>query len=672
MQMIYFALAILLLLLNVAGLTAFASKWIRTYALARAAGLLLLVIVPFFIEHFYGFGGLNWLWPVTTLLSCWVLYQRRAVLLSGGFLRAETVFYLAFAYGLLWRFAFPSVHPSSEKVTDLYFITSYLSGVTLPPPDLWFPPGKFDFYYAMQHYGAALMSRIFGFSSGLTYNLGFCLLMALPITLAWEYASRFLAQRWKRFVIVAALAIGGTGVSPFMHIISSDPVGMDMPNVVNQYFWGSARFAGGYDQILNTDTGHKLFPRTTTDIEPREIPMENYGYQFALGDFHPPLGGFFLLIFAVALIGAIEKPKSDEAEDARENRLLYALLGLSVPAVIAVNTWVFPLQLALVGGWAVWRQYIDKRDPDWLAMIAGGVLGFALLYPFLTGIAAAAQATPIKLVQAGDHTPMLAFFMQHWPTILLAVLAMAQARTRKLGFCFALIFGGLLLISEFIYVDDVTGGRYERTNTTMKWWGWIYSGAVVALGVQVLASSMRWMRGVALATMILMSFYAYDMVRYYVYTGKGELGHLEATQVYARDPVVRDMYRYLKAAPDGIVLENIYGGAFTETGLYSLFAGKQVLLGWPMHILTWHAGVDHMWILQAQIEAFYRAEKEDAANWLLAHQVRYIVWNGKDAENREAWKKNNNTLTDDYDWHGFYEADDFKVGFWVRRDRHAE
>lgn len=671
MQLINLVFTLGLLLLNLAGLTVLASRWIPRFALARAAGVLLWVMVFFFVEHFVGLGRLAWLWPLTSAASIWLIWRARIQLAERGFWRSELIFVLAFGYGLFWRMSFPAIYPSSERVTDLYFITNYLSGVTLPPPDLWFPPGKFDFYYAMQHYGAALMARILGLSSGMSYNLAFPLVMAMPITLAWDYASRFVTARWPRVVLIAALAIGGTGVSPIMHIFSQDPAGMDAGGVVNQFMWGSQRFIGGYDQILNTPAGHALFPRKAgvSQDEVRELPMENYGYQFYLGDYHPPLGGFYLLLLAIALIGALEVRREDDANP----RVLQALLGLSVSAVLATNTWVFPLQGLLVAAWAGWRQWHARTDkdamPDWAALVGGGLLGLALLYPFLIGIANAAQATPIKLVKAVDHAPVLAFLFQHWPTLLFAALGLIWRETRKTVFVMALVFGGLMLLSEFIYVDDVTGGRYERTNTTMKWWGWIHSGAIIAIGAPLLASSRRWVGGVVIAASLLMSTYAYDQIRYWTLTGKSEFAKLDAHTLYTRDNTVRDMYAYLKAAPDGIVLENIYGGSFTESGLYALFAGKPVLLGWPMHLLTWHAGVDHMWILKEQIETFYKGQLPDAQRWLIANKVRYIVFNGRDAgNNAEGWKAIQAAIGGSYDWQDFYVAGDYRVGIWTRRE----
>jgi uncharacterized membrane protein len=121
---------------------------------------------------------------------------------------AELVFVLAFLYGFAWKFTFPDITPSSERITDLYFITNYLPGNRLPPLDQWYPPHHFNVYYALQHYGAALLGRIFGLDGGTSYNIAFALLMALPITLAWHFASTFIKSRGYRLLLVLALVTG--------------------------------------------------------------------------------------------------------------------------------------------------------------------------------------------------------------------------------------------------------------------------------------------------------------------------------------------------------------------------------------------------------------------------------------------------------------------------------
>ncbi len=667
MNFIYIAFTLALLLLNLAGVTLMASRWVPPFALARSVGIMAICLVLFFIEHFIGLGQLTWVWPITSVLSAAVLYRERARLVGSGFGWAEGVFYAAFLYVFAWKFAFPTIYPSSERVTNLYFIANYLDGTTLPPLDHWYPPHVFNVYYAFQHYAAALMGRIFGFDPGTTYNIAFALLMALPATLAWEFAGRYVKNIPAKWLLLVVLISGGTGISPLTHLILQTKNNLPADQMVrdaNERVIISQRFSGILDKRVDTPLGEALFPRLkpeqkpTPDFEPRELQMESYGYQIFLGDYHPPLGGFYLLLLALALIAAIEAHAV--------GRVGQALLAATVPVVMVTNTWVLPLQGLLLMGWIGYR-YWQKNPPNWAWLAGGGLLALALIYPFLSDFAVNAQNAPIRLTAAADHTPLGRFIGQHWPLIVLISLGLFEPSTRKLSVSMAVIFGLMLLISEFVYVDDATGGKYERANTTMKWWGWIWCGGLVSLGALCLGSASRFVRWTAIATLLLVSVYIYDLGRYYVVTGKGDMGHLSGHHWLTRDPTAKAMINYLKDAPNGTVLENQYGNAYTNTSLYALFTGKPVLLGWPLHLRTWRGDVPDIWALNTQIQAFYAGTLPDSLDWLLANKVRYVVWSGaENGKNPQIFGDIQQQIGSRYRWKEFYVAGDYRVGLWMR------
>lgn len=671
MSLIHASLALLLVLINLAGLTAACGRWIPGHALARAAGIVAVVLALFFIEHFVGLGRLGWAWPFTTGAALLVLHRGRKTLRANGFWRAEGVFLAGFCYALFWRLSFPSIVPSSERITNLYFIQNYMGGEQLPPLDMWFPPLRFDFYYALQHFGAALLGRIFDLSAGFSFNLAFCVLMALPISLAWDFASRFLKQRSAKLLIVATLAIGGTGATPFVHLVHEPQENTPLYVEINDRTWGSARFIGGYDQNANTELGRALFSHTppagNPDFRARELPSENYGYQFALGDFHPPSGGFFLLLFALALIGRLEVPgKRQEADTgAGEARLLTALLGLTVPLQLATNAWVSPLQGLMVLAWTAWR-HTRGRKPDWASLCAGGLLGGLLLYPFLTGLSQQTAVTAIRLVETADHTPWPQFLAALWPVLLFIGLGVFRSEWRRPTAALAISALAILLMSEMVFVDDPTGDHYQRTNTTMKWWGYLNTLNVAGLGVLLLSSTSRVARAAVIFTCLALNLYAYDLLRYWSTTPKSEFGQLRGDGVYARDPPTRQMLRYLASAPQGVVLESIACGAYCDSGIHALFAGKLLLLGWPMHVQVWRGNVAGMWARKGEIDRFYSGQLEKPAQWLTANNVQYVVWARGDSLHAGAWQAVNSALTDSYGWKEFGRINGEPVGIWVK------
>ncbi|KPC49383.1 DUF2298 domain-containing protein [Amantichitinum ursilacus] len=672
MAMIFLLGSIALLWLHLAGVTLLFGR-VLPYPLARVVGVLGITLVVCAFEHFCGLGNINWLWPFTAAIAAAIVWWERPRWNSSPFWRGEVVLGVAFAYGLIWKFLFPTIYPTSERVTDLYFMQNYYPGDTLPPLDIWYPPHRFDFYYAFEHYGAALMGRLLGWNAGFAYNIAFVLVMALSATLAWDFASRLIKTRLPRVVLVAAVMIGGTGISPLIHLVVNDQPNNPPEWNANDHMWASARFIGSYDTRIaafGTELGRSVFPpltdqsKPTPDFEARDLPMENFGYQYFLGDYHPPLGSFLLLFLPLALLAWLEVAPAA----CRHPRLAQALLPATLPLMLITNTWIFPFALVLQAAWTGWR-YLQKRPPDWAALVAGGLISAVLVYPYLSGLANQAINTPIHLVKWMDHTPLLRYVALMWPLLLLLVLALFERRTRPFALMLVLAFGAMLILSEFIYVQDPSGGKFTRTNTTMKWWGWMWSGALLALGGIALASARRWIRGVALAALLLITVcYGYDTAYYWWATPKGDMGRMNGASGFTADAPMRDMVNFLSVAPRGILLENVTGDAYTNQTLLALFSGQIEMQGWPNHVSLWHAAPADVWMQSDRTKLFYKGALPDALDWLSVNHVRYVAWTRVDsAAGLAAWQNINTAISSQYSWHPFFADTNSQVGLWIRR-----
>ena len=666
MQNIYFALAIILIWFHFAALTAFAGKYFGSWAIGRAASVAGIVTLGFFVEHIVGLGSLRLVWPVTAGLALYYLWRERETVCKRDFLSGEVVYGAALAFGLIWRLLFPSIYQTAERLPDLMFISSFADGTTLPTVDHWLPPFKFDYYYTLQYYAAGLAGRLFQMPLGLTYNLSVMFLSALSLSLIWDVGSRFVRSVWPRVLLVAALAFGGTGVSVLNHFIVDSPVDISS---TNERMWGSARFIGEYDQHINTDIGHALFPAGQPGLVPRDLGMENFGYQYFLGEFHAPQGGYFLLLLAVALIAAMEFVT---AENLKRKRLLQATMGFSVAISLAVNTWVFPFQAALLGGWALWRAWqgrgAPERKPDWTALIAGGMVGAFLMYPFLANFANRAVATPIKLVFPQDHTPLPQFIGLFWPLLVLFALGLWHKETRRLTLFFTLAFGGLLVLSEVVFVDDPSADQFERSNTVMKWWGWIWTGGLTALGGVLLAAKARWMRYITMFTLACTAVYGYDVVQFWRFQHEQGGANMYGTNFYTADPIARDMMRYLTLSPDGIMLENQYADGYHEGGAYGAFSGKPLFIGWTNQLGNWRGYSDVIGNRRRETNQFYSGEAQQVLSWATDNDLRYIVWNRRDTQTPGVWERRNAELASAYAWKAFGSDGGKPIGIWVRKE----
>jgi hypothetical protein len=677
MYLIYLATTLVLIWFSIAGITLTNHRYLSDFAIARTTGLLLVALVLFFIEHFVGLGKLNWMLPIIVLFSVFMIWRNYNKSLTREFLYSELVFFLAFIYGLFWRYSYPGISPSSEKITDLFFISNYYPGNALPPLDNWNPPHLFDYYYAFQHYAAALLGRIFNLDIGVCYNLSFALLAALTLTLAWSVSGYFIQKKILRLLLISTLALGGTGISPILHLFLDSP---NLPDSENNSEWAhyehavenysrrniiaSARFIGGeFDKKINESSKDNTSISSSSDSKIKHdknkplmvLPAENFGYQYFLGDYHPTQGGFLLLVFVFALMVHSEK--------SQQIRLSQALLAFCMPVMLITNTWTFPLLTILILIWIGFRV-IYKLPIDWQAMIVGGAAGAFLIYPFLYGFTANSLSTPVEFVTGDMHTPITRFLGMHWPLLVLISIGIFEKKHRHLSVMLSVTWMLMLCISEFIYINDPTGAQYERTNTVMKWWGWIQTGAVVSLGAVSLGSSIKWIRWSAIVVFLVINIVAIDLARYWFYSGRNYQGKLAGHDWYTKNATNRMMFEYLKEAPKGVVLESIQNNAYSNTSIYGIFNDKPVLLGWPSHLNTWHGKIPRIWILKSEIDKFYLGEMENTLNWLAANNVEYIVFGPHD--NNGMFERINEKIKMSYAWYEFNHSRQRHTGIWVK------
>ena len=122
-----------------------------------------------------------------TALSLYVIWLERARFLDENFRTAELVFLCALLFGALWRLTSPDIVEDNDRLSDFHLVSNYLSGERLPPVDNWLPYQRLNYYYAFQHYSAALLGRLFGLGPGATFNWAAVILGALVLALAWEF-----------------------------------------------------------------------------------------------------------------------------------------------------------------------------------------------------------------------------------------------------------------------------------------------------------------------------------------------------------------------------------------------------------------------------------------------------------------------------------------------------
>jgi len=636
-------IALLFVALNLVGLSLAAHRLFRDYAVARVWSPVVLVITLFFVEHGVGLGGLTIAGYVTTALSLVLIVRDRKTLLHHR--KVEAAFFGSFAYAFAWRYYFPDLDGThSEKLTDLGFILNYSRGDRLPPVDCWFPPYPFHMYYALQHYGAALLGRLVNVEPGVAYQYGFCTLVALTFTAGWHTASQLCRNRRALALVLVAFLIGGTGASVLLPVMKN-----------SHYTWDSMRFIGGSAtfQQVTTGFGKRLLKASgVPENDAQELPIETFGYLIHLGDYHPPLSGFLFLGAALACIVALEQ---------RNSILLQGLLAATVPLALASDAWVAPLQGAMVLTWVGHRLW-NRLAVDWLALIGGGLLATLALAPFLfhffRNTSGARMA--FRLVPWDLHTPpLLAAILLAPAFIVLAVSFFDEGH--PLHRPLAVFWITCFVLSEVIYVDDLYSGKYTRFNTTLKWWGWTYAGALLTTASRNLHSPSRVCRFATIGALLLSCFYAWDLGKHFYSVPKPHAGQLHGAATITDDPAMERIIAYLRLHPPSAVLQRLDRGSYTLIPGAIMFAGHNAFLGWPDHERVWRGSMPEIGHRETEVRSFYDGTLPGAADWLRVNRVQHVLWLSADhAAHPGVWEKRNQELAEDFEWHD--------IGVWSRRN----
>ncbi len=661
MRALYFLALAAVVYVNFAAVTLAMARWLPSFAIARAAGILGFCIGLFFIEHFIGLGSLQWTLPVFTATAAWVLWRHRSTLEQRPFIESEAVFVAAAAYGLVWKLAFPEIVESYDRLSDVHLVANYMTGQRLPPVDMWLPWQHLDYYYAFQQYAGALLGRITGLSAGAAFNVSAPILGALVIALAWDFASCFGLKTWARLLAVACLAIGGTGISPLFHLIAApDPAGFFSAASAQAALLHNTRFIGWFEDAVASEFWRHLTAGAPT-AKGLQLPIETFGQQYAVGGFHAPLSGFLTLFLALASMARLTQARAEARPP------LEFLLGLTLPLTICSNAWVFPLQAILVGTWKLWDIGTSPLR-QWCASLAGLAAGVALILPFLAGFALHGHPIALTRVMPDEHSPWVQFLIVHWPLIAVAVLAPFAGRYRNQALRFTLIFLPLLAGSELLNAfDGAYGGDLIRFNPALKWWGWIFTGGLFAISTCLLASERRAVRWATAAILVLVASMAVDVACFLAFEPKPYFGKLEGDGFYTADPANARMLNYLRNAEQGLVLEKVYDERPRDTGIYGSLSGQPDLIGVPWIMGVWKPNLTELPGLVAQVEQFYRGEGLSPLAFLSDYGVRYVVWSVRESGDEATWARIDRSIGEGYRWMEFSATPDKHIGLWIRR-----
>ncbi len=412
-------------------------------------------------------------------IRSWLVGQKKSLLIMEG------LFLLAF---LAWGFirGFDPAIEYTEKPMELAFINSILRSATFPPADPWLSGYAISYYY-FGYVMIALMARLTGVGANIAFNLGQALWFALTALGAYGVLFNLLAALRKDRKITAGLRALALLAPLFILVISNLGGLMEVlhargvfwqtaaDGTQTSYFWQNVLKVEEWNQppalpySWSIQRGGWVWWRSSRVLndfklsgDPVEIIDEFPFFSYLLGDMHPHVLAMPFVLLAIAL--ALNLFYSSGQRRFLEihprdwiSRLDFWLAALVLGGLAFLNTWDFPIYVALFGlVFTVVRTKQSRLAWGRILEFIGfclllGLAGILLYLPFYFGFSS----------QAGGFLPSMAFFtpgVNFWvmfapllvPLILWLIFETHREKSRlRIGIKLAaIVVGGGWLVSS--------------------------------------------------------------------------------------------------------------------------------------------------------------------------------------------------------------------------------
>jgi len=333
-------------------------------------------------------------------LRDWLVENRRLILVN------EALFALAFFGFALFRAYNPEI-TATEKPMELAFLNAILRSDTFPPHDPWLSGFGISYYY-FGYLMMALLTRLSGLPSSITFNLMQATMFAWTVTGAFSLGYNLV--RSPQSIVLSqdrGLRTRDSGLSVKYGLLSSVMVAimgnlegllevLHANGIGSEAFWQWVDIKGLGEAPRSTtwyptDTwwwwrASRVIHDRTLLGQDQEVIDEFPAFSFLLGDMHPHVLAlpFLLLAFALALqLLRAQRPL-------RGPRLV--LVALLLGGLGFLNTWDFPLALGIATATYALGQLARYLGPtrEWLREVVSTaielfLIGVVAYLPFYLG-----------------------------------------------------------------------------------------------------------------------------------------------------------------------------------------------------------------------------------------------------------------------------------------------
>ncbi len=521
---------------------------------------LALVITLNFVEHFVAMPVLLFLLPLMLGGTIWVATTQgwfKEVLIL-----PSAVFLLSFAFTLAVRYIQPNIDYTSDGISDLNMVNNYSQGQTLPPPDCWMPPFRYEWYYGLQHYAASALERLLDVKIGIAYNVAHALLSALICVVGAAAAFRISAGKvWITLAVPFLIESTATGVSAYLFMTSHLNVwygsdvssGMTEPYPDGNVLW----------RILRWDPRPEISGLTV----PTTIRLQVPGFWTWRSEYHANASGHLLSLMAVWIISELVALK--------KTMWPWILAVLTPLLAVVASTWALPITVLLCWGVLPIAFFCGRRPASFKLMILILCVALTLLWPAFYSASSSPQVPAMNFIDPKERAPIIEFLVLWWPILLLMFCAWLRIRETSFGTRWVLVVVPIMLIGIELFTIDT------RYNMIEKMWGYTWGAALVTLFPFVASRTGVFYRLVTLVMLasglISLCGFSWDVL------GRVRdpvVGHLDGSYYLMADDQKRKILNVVRQMKHATFLAGKCEFCYTEAPAVAVFTGNKCYIAW--------------------------------------------------------------------------------------------
>jgi len=556
-----------------------------------------------------------------------------------------------------------------EKYMDWGFINTILRTTYFPPIDMWYAGQPINYYY-FGHLAFALLTKISGIDSAITYNLSIATCAAFTFTGGLSIASNLLNLYTKNkktiittTLISALILTFGGNLHPVYKIAKLYDEKKNLTEAINSYWYPDATRFIGFDPDTKDKTIHE-FP----------------AYSFIVSDLHGHVNDIPIVLLMVALLlntyTFIKDPKKNDKKIKLIDWTLVLPYGFLLSAAYMTNAWDFAVYglLFAISTSLLYLKNFSLQDAA-KKVIANGIIVVGLKYlfnmPFSINFIPMVEGVNLS----DSHSPFYQLFILYggfWlcivPLIFLIIFSFLKKTKFKIStadlFALGLFITATLLIivPEVIYLKDIYIYDHRRANTMFKltYQGFMMYSLIFGYAFARVSQFLSKKISLIYKIIVLLIFVIHIMYQFFSLKGyygiwfesdkkiniKEYKGLYGGSFLKNNQPDNAAAIDWLSKLPGQPVIVEASGDSYTDFNQISMATGLPTIQGWIVHEWLWRGGYDAPAARQSEVVNVYESTSTDQIREILQkYNVSYIIVGPKEIEKYKALNtKNFDTL----------------------------